>query len=113
MRESSVPGALGVKAKTIQLIIFQEPGPLIFFFLIRNMPQVAFQGDTKALLLARDQKEATWIFPFGEKANHQPVTQAFCVNCPATSQAWEWKPSMALTRQQQASSSFSTFPGQT
>lgn len=48
-----------------------------FFSLIRSMPQVAFQGDTKALLLTRDQKEDAWVFPSGEKAKHQPVPQVF------------------------------------
>ena len=35
------------------------------FFLVRNMLQVTFQGDTTGLLLARDQKEGARIFPSG------------------------------------------------
>lgn len=36
-------------------------------FLIRNIPQLAFQGDAKALLLTKDQKENACVSFFGEQ----------------------------------------------
>lgn len=74
----------------------QSPGrnqdPLLFFFLIRNMPQVAFSKWCKSSVADRGLKRKCKYVSFQRAGKSAAYNSGFCVSCPVRSHLWEGQP---------------------